>query len=78
MRSISLKYVPTAILSRQTAGTRGSSLILNLPGRPKAIRETIDEIFKSVPYCVDLLGGPYIETNSNVVESFRPASAIRN
>ena len=78
MRSISLKYVPTAILSRQTAGTRGSSLILNLPGRPKAIRETIDEIFKSIPYCVDLLGGPYIETKSNVVESFRPASAIRN
>ena len=77
MRTISLKYVPTAILSRQTAGTRGSALILNLPGRPKAIRETIDEIFKSVPYCVDLIGGPYIETNKNVVEAFRPNSALR-
>jgi molybdopterin adenylyltransferase len=77
MRVISLKFVPTAILSRQTAGTRGSTLILNLPGRPKAIRETIDEIFKSVPYCVDLLGGPYIETNKNIVDAFRPSSALR-
>tara|TARA_B110000263_G_C15071953_1_gene402267 strand:+ start:115 stop:705 length:591 start_codon:yes stop_codon:yes gene_type:complete len=77
MRVISLKFVPTAILSRQTAGTRGSALILNLPGRPKAIRETIDEIFKSVPYCVDLLGGPYIETNKNIVDAFRPSSALR-
>ena len=77
MRAISLKFVPTAVLSRQTAGTRGSSLILNLPGRPKAIRETIDEIFQSVPYCVDLIGGPYIETNKNIVNAFRPVSALR-
>ena len=77
MRSISLKFVPTAILSRQTAGIRGSSLILNLPGRPKAIRETIDEIFQSIPYCIDLLDGPYIETEKNVVDAFRPKSALR-
>jgi len=59
MRAISLRAVPTAVLSRQTAGVRGQALILNLPGRPRAIRETIDEIWASVPYCVDLLGGPY-------------------
>jgi len=77
MRSISLKYVPTAILSRQTAGSRGTSLILNLPGRPKAIRETLDEIFKAVPYCIDLLGGPYIETKTEIVDAFRPPKEKR-
>ena len=63
MRAISLKYTPTAILSRQTAGIRGSCLLFNLPGRPKSIRETIDEIWKAVPYCVDLIGGPYLDCN---------------
>jgi molybdopterin adenylyltransferase len=77
MRAISLRYVPTAILSRQTAGIRGSALIINLPGAPKAIRETIDEIFAAVPYCIDLIGGPYIETNSDVVDAFRPKHARR-
>eukprot|EP01026_Neomeris_dumetosa_P030698 TRINITY_DN2450_c0_g1_i2.p3 TRINITY_DN2450_c0_g1~~TRINITY_DN2450_c0_g1_i2.p3 ORF type:complete len:119 (+),score=24.13 TRINITY_DN2450_c0_g1_i2:53-409(+) len=72
MRAISLKYVPTAVLSRQTAGIRGKCLIINLPGKPKSIRETIDEVFKSIPYCVDLIGGPYIETNQEVVDAFRP------
>ena len=78
MRAISLQYTPTAILSRQTAGVRGSCLIFNLPGRPKSIRETIDEIWKAVPYCVDLIGGPYIETNPNVCDSFRPKNAMRS
>jgi molybdopterin adenylyltransferase len=77
MRAISLRHVPTAILSRQTAGTRGSTLILNLPGAPKAIRETIDEIFAAVPYCIDLIGGPYIETDPEVVDAFRPKHARR-
>ena len=77
MRAVSLRYVPTAILSRQTAGIRGSSLIINLPGAPKSIRETIDEIFSAVPYCIDLIGGPYIETNSDVVAAFRPKHARR-
>ncbi|MDG1559218.1 MAG: molybdopterin adenylyltransferase, partial [Candidatus Poseidoniaceae archaeon] len=77
MRAISLKYVPTAILSRQLGGTRGSSVIFNLPGRPKSIRETIDEIWRAVPYCVDLIGGPYIDTNDEVCKAFRPASARR-
>jgi molybdopterin adenylyltransferase len=77
MRAISLRYVPTAILSRQSAGIRGQALIINLPGAPKAIRETIDEIFAAVPYCIDLIGGPYIETDSTVVESFRPKHARR-
>ena len=77
MRAISLEFVPTAILSRQVGGTRGKSLIFNLPGRPKAIRETIDEIWKAVPYCVDLLGGPYIDTKDNVCNAFRPKSARR-
>ncbi|MDA0839777.1 MAG: molybdopterin adenylyltransferase [Planctomycetota bacterium] len=77
MRAISLKFVPTAILSRQLAGTRGKSLIINLPGRPKSIRETIDEIFKAVPYCVDLLDGPYIECKAQVVDAFRPKNARR-
>lgn len=77
MRAISLKYVPTAILSRQLGGTRGASVIFNLPGRPKSIRETIDEIWQAVPYCVDLIGGPYIDTVDEVCKAFRPASARR-
>ena len=75
MRAISLKHVPTAVLSRQTAGIRGSTLILNLPGSPRSIREILDEIFASVPYCVDLIGGPYITTEPSVVDSFRPPHA---
>ena len=77
MRAISLKYTPTAILSRQTAGVRGSCLIFNLPGRPKSIRETIDEIWKAVPYCVDLIGGPYIDCNDEICSAFRPKNARR-
>jgi len=77
MRAISLKHVPTAVLSRQTAGTRGSTLILNLPGSPRSIREILDEIFAAVPYCVDLIGGPYITTDTSVVDSFRPPHARR-
>ena len=77
MRAISLKYTPTAILSRQTAGIRGSCLLFNLPGRPKSIRETIDEIWKAVPYCVDLIGGPYLDCNDEVCNAFRPKSARR-
>ena len=77
MRAISLQYVPTAILSRQVGGTRGKCLIFNLPGRPKAIRETIDEIWRAVPYCVDLVGGPYIDMNESVCDSFRPKDARR-
>ena len=75
MRAISLKYVPTAVLSRQTAGIRGSTLILNLPGSPRSIREILDEIFAAVPYCVDLIGGPYITTEPSVIDSFRPPHA---
>ena len=77
MRAISLKHVPTAVLSRQTAGIRGSTLILNLPGSPRSIREILDEIFAAVPYCVDLIGGPYITTEPSVVDSFRPPHARR-
>ena len=77
MRSISMNYVPTGILSRQIAGTRGSSLIINLPGSPRSIREILDEVFAAVPYCVDLIGGPYIETDESVIESFRPPHARR-
>jgi molybdopterin adenylyltransferase len=89
MRQVSLKFVPTAILSRQVAVIRKGSLIINLPGQPKAIRETLEGlkddagkvivngIFAAVPYCVDLIGGPYIETNESVVKAFRPKSAIR-
>ena len=89
MRQISLKFVPTAILSRQVAVVRGKSLIINLPGQPKAIAETLEGlrgasgeslvpgIFAAVPYCVDLIGGPYIETNESVVKAFRPKSAIK-
>ena len=77
MRAVSLKYVPTAILSRQVAVVRKNALIINLPGQPKAIRETLDGIFAAVPYCIDLIGGPYIETHEAVVKAFRPKSAIR-
>jgi molybdopterin adenylyltransferase len=89
MRQISLRFVPTAILSRQCAVVRGSSLIINLPGQPKSIQETLEGlkgstgeqvvpgIFAAVPYCVDLIGGPYMETNDAVCKAFRPKSAIR-
>ena len=93
MRQISLKFVPTAILSRQVAVIRGQSLIINLPGQPKSIAETLeglkDEsanasgqqvvhgIFAAVPYCVDLIGGPYMETRDEVCKAFRPKAAIR-
>ena len=89
MRRISLEFVPTAILSRQVAVIRGHALILNLPGQPKSIRETLEGlkspegktvvagIFAAVPYCIDLIGGPYIETREEVVKAFRPKSAVR-
>lgn len=89
MRQISLRFVPTAILSRQVGAIRGKCLILNLPGQPKSIRETLEGlkdaegktvvhgIFAAVPYCVDLIGGPYIETREEVVKAFRPKSAQR-
>jgi molybdopterin adenylyltransferase len=77
MRQVSLKYVPTAILSRQVGVIRGSALILNLPGQPKAIKETLDGIFPAVPYCIDLIGGPYIETHDEICRAFRPKSALR-
>jgi molybdopterin adenylyltransferase len=76
MRQLSLQYVPTAILSRQVGAVRGRALILNLPGQPKAIKETLDGIFPAVPYCIDLIGGPYIETHDNVCRVFRPKSAL--
>ncbi|EAI8628708.1 molybdopterin adenylyltransferase [Campylobacter lari] len=72
MRAKSLEYVPTAILSRQSAGIKGKSLIINLPGNPKAIRECIEPIFPAIPYCVDLIGGAYIENNEEVISVFRP------
>ena len=90
MRQVSLRFVPTAILSRQVGVIRKQALILNLPGQPKAIKETLegvkDEggkpvvngIFAAVPYCIDLIGGPYIETNDAIVKAFRPKSAIRS
>jgi molybdopterin adenylyltransferase len=77
MRQVSLQYVPTAILSRQVAVVRGHALVINLPGQPKAIKETLDGVFPAVPYCIDLIGGPYIETNDDVCKAFRPKSAIR-
>ncbi len=77
MRAVSLKYVPTAILSRQVAVVRRQALIINLPGQPKAIKETLDGVFAAVPYCIDLLGGPYIETDEALVRAFRPKSAQR-
>ena len=72
MRKVSLEKVPTAILSRQTAGTRGTSLIINLPGQPKAIRECLDAVMPAVPYCIDLIGGPYLELDETKVKAFRP------
>ena len=75
MRTTSLQYVPTAILSRQTAGIRGSTLILNLPGRPKAIRECLDAVFPAVPYCIDLIEGPRLETDEAVMKALRPRGA---
>ncbi len=72
MRKVSLEKVPTAILSRQTAGIRGQSLILNLPGQPKAIRECLDAVFPAIPYCIDLLDGPYLTTNEDRLVAFRP------
>ncbi len=89
MRQVSLKFVPTAILSRQVAVIRGECLIINLPGQPKAIQETLEGlkddqgkpvvpgIFAAVPYCIDLIGGPYLETNDDVCKAFRPKSAVR-
>ena len=77
MRQVSLRYVPTAILSRQVGVVRGRALILNLPGQPKAIKETLDGVFPAVPYCIDLIGGPYVETNEDVCKAFRPKSAQR-
>src|SRR6516162_3793950 len=72
MRQVSLRSVPTAILSRQTAGIRGKSLIVNLPGKPAAIRECLLAVFPAIPYCLDLIGGPYLTTNEAVVKAFRP------
>ena len=77
MRQVSLAFVPTAILSRQVGVVRGRTLILNLPGQPKAIKETLDGVFPAVPYCIDLIGGPYIETHEDVCKAFRPKSAQR-
>ena len=74
MRAASLRHVPTAILSRQTAGIRGRTLIVNLPGRPKAIRENLEAVFPAIPYCIDLIGGPRLETNEAVMKAFRPKS----
>lgn len=75
MRSESLKIVPTAILSRQTAGIRGKSLIINLPGKPSAIADCLNAVFPAVPYCIDLIEGPYLETRPEVIKSFRPRHA---
>ncbi|MGB5966123.1 MAG: molybdopterin adenylyltransferase, partial [Sulfurimonadaceae bacterium] len=72
MRQVSLQYVPTAILSRQTAGIRGKSLIINLPGKPKSIRECLDAVFPAVPYCIDLIEGPFLECDESVIKAFRP------
>ena len=72
MRAASLRYVPTAILSRQTAGVRGRTLIVNLPGRPKAIRENLEAVFPAIPYCIDLIGGPRLETDPAKMAVFRP------
>ncbi|GAA0792198.1 MULTISPECIES: molybdopterin adenylyltransferase [Pseudomonadati] len=72
MRAESLKFVPTAILSRQTAGLRADSLIVNLPGKPKSIRECLDAVFPAIPYCIDLMDGPFLECNEDVIKPFRP------
>lgn len=74
MRAVSLQYVPTAILSRQSAGVRSKSLILNLPGKPKSIKECLEAVFPAIPYCIDLIGGAYIEPNTQVITAFRPKS----
>jgi molybdopterin adenylyltransferase len=74
MRTASLKYVPTAILSRQTAGIRGKTLIVNLPGKPKSIRENLEAVFPAIPYCIDLIGGPRLDTRESVMRAFRPKS----
>jgi molybdopterin adenylyltransferase len=74
MRAVSLKVVPTAILSRQIAGIRGESLIVNLPGKPSAIRDCLLAVFPAIPYCIDLIGGPFLTTNETVVKAFRPKS----
>lgn len=73
MRSVSLRTVPTAILSRQTAGIRKKSLIINLPGKPKSIKECLQAVFPAVPYCLDLIEGPYLECDLNVIKVFRPS-----
>ena len=90
MRQISLRFVPTAILSRQTAVIRGKSLVINLPGQPRSIAETLEGlknaagaqlvpgIFAAVPYCIDLIGGPYLETRASVCQAFRPKAAVRH
>ncbi len=75
MRAVSLKFVPTAILSRQIAGVRGKSLIINLPGKPSAIADCLQAVFPAVPYCIDLIEGPYLQTNPAVLEAFRPKHA---
>ena len=72
MRSVSLRYVPTAILSRQSAGICDESLIINLPGKPKSIKECLDAVFPAVPYCLDLIGGDYLETDESIIKAFRP------
>ncbi|WP_434663749.1 molybdopterin adenylyltransferase [Aeromonas sp. NJAU223] len=72
MRAESLKFVPTAILSRQTAGLRGNTLIVNLPGKPKSIRECLDAVFPAIPYCIDLMDGPYLECDESIIKPFRP------
>lgn len=77
MRAVSLKVVPTAILSRQIAGIRGTSLIINLPGKPASIADCLQAVFPAVPYCIDLLGGPYLETHPEVLKAFRPKGAER-
>jgi molybdopterin adenylyltransferase len=77
MRAVSLQFVPTAILSRQVGVIRSTSLIINLPGQPKAIKETLDGVFAAVPYCVDLIGGPYLETHRERIDAFRPKTAKR-
>ncbi|NQZ45396.1 MAG: molybdopterin adenylyltransferase [Flavobacteriaceae bacterium] len=72
MRQVSLQYVPTAILSRQTAGIRGNTLIINLPGKPKAIQECLEAVFPAIPYAIDLIEGPYLETDPEEMKVFRP------
>lgn len=78
MRKVSLEKVPTAILSRQTAGIRGRSLVVNLPGQPKAIRECLGAVMPAIPYCIDLIGGPFLVTNPDQVVAFRPPQAAGN